>query len=524
MADDATEMSTNNTGLRVRRESSFKTLGSGDWKPREPNEYGDFGAQLTNTPRKPIRIDRQNRKGVLTDLEAPGSWTEDMTYSSFLDMVDLYLFANYRDKGTFGADSIALITISGITAIDDTYTVASGGASCDADDIVFGSGFTNAGNNGLHVVASSSATTVVVGAAPGLTDEASPPSTATLTRVGHEFAAGDLSVTQPGIGVAYPYITSAGGKDLTELDIVPGEWVYIGGDAALNKWATAANNGYARVRSVTSTVMTFDKTQNTMVTEAGGVLEIRIFLPRVCKNESTAATIIKKYLQIERSLGSPDSGSPGNVQGEYIVGGSADQLTIGLPTSEIITTEYSFLGADHETNDSATGLKSGTRPALQANDGYNSVNHVRRLSLRVNSLTDANPTSLFTYLKEVSVKVENNISLNKAIGVLGGASTNAGSIDVELEAEAYFATVAALAAKRANDDVSFDMSIADQNQGITVDLPLLALGDGLPELETNEPIMLKMTNPAASGEDVVSTLNHTVLICFFDYLPDAAEA
>lgn len=521
MADDATEMSSNNTGLRVRRESSFKTLGSGAWKPREPNEYGDFGAQLTNTPRKPIRIDRQNRKGVLTDLEAPASWTEDMTYSSFLDMVDLYLFADYRDKGTFGADSIALIAISGIVASTDTFTVASGGDSCDADDIVFGTGFTNSGNNGLHIVASSTGTTVVVG--NGLVDE-TPPSTATLTRVGHEFAAGDLSVTQPGTSTGYPYITSAGGKDLTELDIVPGEWVYIGGDAALNKWATAANNGYARVRSVTSTVMTFDKTQNTMVTEAGGVLEIRIFLPRVCKNESTAATIMKKYLQIERSLGSPDSGSPGNVQGEYVVGGSADQMMIGLPTSEIITTEYSFLGADHETNDSATGLKSGTRPALQANDGYNSVNHVRRLSLRVISATDANPTSLFTYLKEVSVKVENNISLNKAIGVLGGASTNAGSIDVELEAEAYLATVAALAAKRANSDVSFDMSIADQNQGITIDLPLLALGDGLPELETNEPIMLKMTNPAASGEDVDATLNHTVLICFFDYLPNAATA
>jgi len=523
MADDATEMSSNNTGLRVRRESAFKTLGSGPWKPREPNEYGDFGAQLTNTPRKPIRIDRQNRKGVLTDLEAPAAWTEDLTYTSFLDMADLYLFANYRDKATFGADSVGEIAISGIVASTDTFTVASGGGSVDADDIVFGKGFTNSGNNGLHIVASSSATTVVVAASPGATDE-TPPSTGTLTRVGHEFAAGDLSVTQPGIATAFPYITSAGGKDLTELDIVPGEWVYIGGDATLNKWATAANNGYARVRSVTATVMTFDKTQSTMVTEAGGSLEIRIFTPRVIKNESTAATIIKKYLQIERSLGSPDSGTPANVQGEYVIGGSADQLMIGLPTSEIITTEYSFLGGDHGTNDSSTGLKSGTRPALVSSDGYNSVNHVRRLSLRQTSLTDANPTSLFTYLKEVTVKVENNISLNKAIGVLGGASTNAGQIDVELEAEAYFATVAALAAKRANADVTFDMSIADQNQGITIDLPLLALGDGLPELETNEPIMLKMTNPAASGEDVVSTMNHTILICFFDYLPSAAEA
>lgn len=516
-----TEMPSNFTGLRVTEETSFKTLSGSDvWRPREPNGFGDFGANLTNTPRKPITADRQRRKGVITDLDSPAAWQEDLTQGSLQRLIEGVMFAAFREKGVFGTDSLSGIAISGIVAASDTFTVASGGTDCDADDIVFGSGFSESANNGLHIVGSSTGTTIVVG---NTTADETPASSAQLTRVGHEFAAGDLSITNS--GSAFPTLTSAGGKDLTELGLIPGEWIYVGGDAALNKFTTAANNGRARVRSVTSTVITFDKTENTMVTEAGGSLEIRLFFGRVCKNEATSGLIVQKFYQFERTLGAPDTAAPSDEQAEYVIGASPDELVINWPTSEIITTDFTFLGADHETRAATTpGLKAGTRPALVAEDAYNSSNHARRVSLREVSTTDANPTALFTYIKEMTIKLKNNIKLNKAIGTLGGVSANYGTIDVSVEATAMFATVAALAAKRANSDITMDAHLAEQNKGIAIDIPLLAIGEGLPEIESDEPIMLPMTNEAASGTDVDSTLNHTAMLVFYDYLPSAAEA
>lgn len=515
-----TEMPSNSTGLRIAAESSFKTLpGSPVWYPKEPNEYGDFGANLTVTPRKPITADRQRRKGVITDLDVPASYTEDLTYGSTQRLMEGFLFAAYREKGLFGANSLAAITISGVTAVSDTFTVASGGAVCDANDLVFGKDFTNSGNNGLHVVASSTGTTIVVG--DGTVDE-TPPADATLTRVGHQFGTGDAEIVAS--GSSFPTLITTT-KDLTELDLVPGEWIYIGGDATGEKFATAANNGRARIRSVATNTITFDKTEGTMVTDDGSGKTIRIFFGRVCKNESTANLIVKKYYQLERTLGVPDDAAPSDEQAEYIVGASPDELVINWPTSEIITTELKFMAAEHETKAATSpGLKSGTRPSIVAEDAYNSANHAQRISLQEVSATDSNPGSLFTYVSEMTLTVRNNIQLNKAITVLGGFSANPGTFEVTAEVTAYLATVAGLAAKRSNSDITLDAHLADQNRGISFDIPLLAMAEGLPEIESDEPIKLSLTSEAASGVDVNPSLNHTLMVIYYDYLPDAAEA
>lgn len=515
-----TEMPSNSTGLRIAAESSFKTLpGTQVWYPKEPNEYSDFGANIAVTPRKPITADRQRRKGVITDLDVPAGYSEDLTYSSTQRLIEGFLFAAFREKGVYGTDSLSGIAVSGITTADDTYTVASGGSSCDANDLVFGKGFANAANNGLHTVASSTGTTIVVD--DNLTDE-TPAAAATLTRVGHEFATGDAEIVAS--GSAFPTLITTT-KDLTELDLVPGEWIFIGGDATGEKFATAANNGRARIRSIATNTITFDKTEGTMVTDDGAAKTIRIFFGRVCKNESTANLIIKKFYQLERILGAPDDANPGDEQAEYVVGASPDELVINWPTSEIITTDLTFMGAEHETRAATSpGLKSGTRPALVAEDAFNASNHAQRISLQTVHSTDSNPGSLFSFISEMTLTVKNNVQLNKAIGTLGGFASNAGAFEVTAEVTAYFATVAGLAAKRNNDDITLDAHLADQNRGIAFDIPLLAMADGLPEIESDEAIKLPLTNEAASGVDVDSNLNHTLMVIYYDYLPDAAEA
>jgi hypothetical protein len=79
-------------------------------------------------------------------------------------------------------------------------------------------------------------------------------------------------------------------------------------------------------------------------------------------------------------------------------------------------------------------------------------------------------------------------------------------------------TLAAVAAVRANEDVTFDCIFARDNAGIAYDLPLIALGDGRLNVQQDSEIQLPLEMSAA--EDATS--HHTLLKAIFPYLPDVA--
>ena len=305
-------ISSNKTQLSIAVEQSIGTLlgTNGDiWTPYEPNGYDDVGGEITTAPRKPIKSDRMGRKGPVVDVEAKAGFNSDLTYSNMFSLLEGYLYSVARRKvEKINANDTEITDIS-----SDVITVDADGDDFRVRDLVLGAGFTNSGNNAVHVVASSTSTTVTTGATT--TDEATIPTDASLVVVGHEFASGDAEILTTS-GFPTLITNPSTGKDLTELGILPGETVYIGGDLTAEKFATAANNGYARVRSVTANEMVFDKTQGTMVTDDGTGKTIRIFLGRLLKNE-VGSLIVRKTFQIERQLGAPNDSLPGNVQARH---------------------------------------------------------------------------------------------------------------------------------------------------------------------------------------------------------------
>ncbi|KKK96804.1 hypothetical protein LCGC14_2659090, partial [marine sediment metagenome] len=109
----------------------------------------------------------------------------------------------------------------------------------------------------------------------------------------------ELSVEDDGVGLpvdvdvasTFPALTSTT-TDFTDLGVIPGEWVYIGGELAASFFDTAANNGFKRVRTVVAARLEFDKSDLAMVIEAGADETIEIYLGRVLKNETDASTLI----------------------------------------------------------------------------------------------------------------------------------------------------------------------------------------------------------------------------------------
>lgn len=581
------KIDSNVTGLRYAEEDSYGTLpATPDWIPLEPNSYADFGGEITTIARNPINPSRQRKKGVVTDLDSSGGFSTDLTQENLQDILQGFFFADLRDKDDIDSTDAAtatdeftvvaeaesavvaaggstyvegdILTLSGGTstvaatvevtgvtggAVDTVevvepgaYTVIptnpvsttggsgtgctltvtwNGGEDYVADDLIFAKDFDDAANNGLHLVTGTPDENTI-GVTTNLVDATS--QSGKISRVGFEFDTGDAAIDMTGTLPALDTTT----KDMTDFGLVPGEWVFIGGDAAANQFATAANNGFARIRSVTANVMTFDKTADTMVTDAGTGKDIRIFFGRCLKNE--LGTLVKRRsYNLERQLGAPDDAEPTEIQSEYLTGAIPNEITVNIPTAEKVTMDLTFVGKDFEQRTGAAGVKSGNRPSLAEGDAFNTSSDFSRIKMAIVYDDDAAPSPLFAYLSELTLTVNNNVSPAKAVGVLGAFEATAGTFAVGGSMTAYFADVTAVQAVRNNSDITLDAHMVKANSGISIDLPLVSLGDGRPNVAQDEPITLPLSMEAATAAKIDTSLDHTLLMVFWDYLPDAAD-
>ncbi len=451
---------------------------------------------------------------------------------SAVDLVNPAVIADDNDRVNVGrteADTGVGAATTGVNtgfAGDDALTLTltyADGLTWQVGDIIKMTGHDDGGNNGIFDV--SAVTNNLVTVSQTLILDATINAAATLTTVGFTFVAGDLDVTVPALP-ALPTLVAAA-ADFTTMGLIPGEWIFVGGDvpgASGDQFLTAANNGLMRVNSILAGVLEIDKSTGTLVTEASTVETVKVFFGRVLKNESDPTLQVRRTYQLERQLGTPDDALPAEIQAEYLEGWVANEMTINYATADKITVDISGIAIDVSTVDGPTALKSGTRPTLVSGDAYNTSNDISRLKLSVLDRTlGSNPTALFAFLTEFSININNNVSPNKAISVLGAFDVTAGQFNVEGSMEAFFADVTAVSSIRNNDDITLDVAMVKGStglkSGILIDVPLITLGDGRLSVEQDESITLPLDIPA--GADRV--FDHTLLWMFWDHLPDAAD-
>lgn len=500
------KIDSNITGLRFAEESSLKTLpGSPVWFALEPNSYSDFGGQISTVARKPISASRQLKKGVTTDLEASGGFNQDLTLNNTTRLLQAVFFADIREKKTTAPMNAVADTISAVTVGTKTFTVSANGTGFVAGHLVKGEDFTNSGNNTVFTVASSTATTVVTAESP-VTE--TPPAAAKLSVVGFQFPSADVQITMNG---SLPRLQSAA-TNMTTLGLVEGEWIYLGGDVAATTFAT--NKGFARIGAIASTYIEFDKISWTgQIAEAGTGKTIRIFFGSVLKNENNPSLIKRRTLQLERTLGNDGNGT----QSEYLVGAVANEFTLNVAQADKVTADFTFIALDNEQRTGVQGVKSGTRPTLISGSAFNTSSDITRIKLSTVSTTNPAPTPLFAFATEMNIGVKNNVSPNKAVGVLGAFDTSTGNFEVSGSMTAYFADVTAVQAVRNNADITIDVIMQKKNSALIWDIPLLSLGNGRLAVEQDQPITLPLDTMGAE-----SRFGHTLMFVSFSYLPDVA--
>lgn len=497
------KIDSNITGLRYAEEATPKVLpGSPIWYPLEPNSYKDFGGNVKTQARTPISSNRQRKKGVVTDVDASGGFQTDVTQENIQDLMQGFMFADFRRKAEKS-------DLTSVVASDHSYNAASGMGVFVVGALLMAKGFTTSGNNGLKRVTTAASGKTIV--AETLYDE-TPSASAKLVRVGDQATSGDLNIDAGG---DLPLLKSTT-LDFTTLGLIPGEWIFIGGDVSGNKFATAANNGWKRVKAIAAGALTLDKSDTTMVTDNGSGKTIRIFYGRVLRNEDTSLIVQRTY-QLERTLGYPDTDNPTDAQAEYLLGALANEANFKFSTADKLTCELNFIAAEHELVDTATGLKSGDRPDIVEATAFNTSSDFSRIKMNIVDGSNENPLALFAYVTEAAMSIKNNVSPNKVIGSIGAVDMTAGNFEVSGTMTAYFSTVEAIQAVKDNASVTLDMIIAKDNAAILFDLPVITLGEGRAKIEQDQAVTLPLGFDGAIGPN-----GYTLMQIFFDYVPDAA--
>lgn len=504
----APKQDSNRTGLAIAEEESLRKLPGVDganavWHVQEPNEYSDFGSELTLVSRSPINPSRQNQKGGVVDLDASGGFNQDFTQTNIQRLLQGFMFADAHEKAKsdpFAGEANPVLSIADdvVTFTEDFVTAVPSGS------LVLMKSFASPLNLGVKVVVTGGLNDL---AFDSLADDAAPAGSVEVC--GHQFAASDTSLT---FAASIPALTSTA-FDMTTLGLIPGEWLFIGGDGTNFNFGTSAT-GYARIKSVTASAIIFDKvTWSNFAPVSGAGKTIRIFYGSVFRNEKEPALIKRRTYSIERTLGNDDDGP----QAEYLDGAVPNELVINIPQADKLNADLSFVALDNAQRTGAEGLRAGVRKAALGESLYNTSSNVFRMRMSIIDEANPNPAPFFAYITEGTLTVSNGVTPDKAVGVLGAFDTSAGNFEVTGDVTAYFSTVEAVKAIRQNADVSIDFVFAANNAGFVIDIPLLALGGGRLDVAAGESIKLPLEMSAAENK-----AGYTLMLCFFSYLPKIA--
>lgn len=492
------KIDSNVVGLNYAVEECLGQLpNSPKWQALEPNSFSDFGGELSTTNRTPLSISRQNQKGVVTDLSVKGGFNIDFTQNNLNGLLEGLFFADTRKKAELQ-----------VTAVTGTGFTVTGGTVIKANDIVKASGFkTSSSNKTFTVQTGSTATSIKVGSLTAGNE------TGLLQVVGHAFAQNDLKFTvENGI-----YGLSTTTKNLTELNLIPGEWIFVGGDQPNSQFQNA-KTFYARIATISANKITFDNgTFKTGITADNGQNKsIEIYLGSVLKNENTAELIKRKSYCFERTLGKDLSETTSQNQAEYISGAVLGEFSLEVKQGEMLNADLSFTATNNEY---VTGtLKSNTKltPSL-GESGINTSSDIRSIRLSLVDSTKSTSTPLFAYVTEASIEVNNNLSENKALGTFGAIDVSAGNFEVSGKTTAYFTSVKAIEAVRKNADVGLYALFATKQKGFIFDIPLVGLSGGTLNVEKDNPITLELE---ASGAE--NKFGYTMMYVNFPVLPKVA--
>lgn len=406
-------------------------VGGTAWKYWEPNEVSNFDAALTKEARDPISQNRGGGKPVVTALEAAPAFSHDLTVDFIDYFMDDFLFTTWT--GLAARD----FTVSAVTGTG--YTVATG-AVVPVGTIVFASGFATAANNGRKVVSGTPTATSVT--ASGLTAEATPPATAQLHIAGIEYASGDIAIDADG------NLTSSAANFVAQGYLL-NQWIDVRGFTA----QAAGVSTLARITGVAANKLTLSNSQ--LAVEVGTGKTISIYQSQLARTVPVTDPLFRQpvmTMELRHNSVTPEY--------EYARRAQANQIVLNLPVTAKATADVTFSAGDVEAP--STTRRLGTWGSTVNNDSMAAATGARRVSV-----DKVDETGLSSYVKDVTITINNNGGAEAVWGDLTATFSTFGNQQVSSATEAVFIDGSVLRAARNNDTVQLTLGLSN-SQGTVV--------------------------------------------------------
>jgi len=499
-------MDSNRTALRVVKETSFGVA------PANPiyKEIRRTSDALAFTPTTEVSSEIEATRQV-TDLIRTGNDAGgDVGLEFSLENMDVFmegLFCNpwlrtpevvNGPSWKYGA-SATRITAIAATSITLAATSVLSGSLINATGTAFVSGHLIrltgvVAGNGLYAVSASSATSITIAGGP---TDAAPAVGAKVKVVGCQGASADIVATISG----GPALTSTV-LNWTTLGLIVGQWVKISNEGGAFSFATAANNGYARISAITATRLSFDVTQGIFAADTGTGKTIRIYFGDTIRNGITQFTY-RYEKQYELTVGTRYS---------YFSGQQPSALTISGETRGILGVTMTLLGSAG-TAPSATRDTGASTETVETNSVLDASNSIPMLMEAGAVLAAPNYVSGFT------MTFDNGLRARNAIGSPGAIGIGMGRVSVTGTLTTYFGDETLLA-KLQNGTASGTTIAFRDNANLKSeiwDVPRLKYSSGFPEVPG---IDTDLTTPLGFQglRDVANNRDYTVMVSQFDYI------
>jgi hypothetical protein len=486
--------------FRFIRESSPGVPETTGARVLEVNEPGEVGSTITVTPRNPISARRSRRKGKPTSEEASMGFEADLTLDAFTDFAEGFVFAEWVNSEFLlrSAGGPPVPTATGYT-IDAASALLAGKVQFNGSGgqtLVYGLGYSTAANNGLKVLTADLATSGTEITVSGLTAEPSPPANADLQVCG--LRTDDLTLVVSGSTAT---LTSAGDIDFTTIGLTVGCEIHIGspdanGDVqnAFDDTGTDDVFGFARVTNITATELTLDKLVGALLNDGTYTPEtVDILIGRFLRDVPVEADADdNRYLRQTNQfeIAFPNLGTAGATEYEYVIGGTPNELALNQPLQELATANWGFiaLSSDPITPTRKTGFSTAVEPLRTA--GISTAADVASIS------TDAISAASDVCLQNATFTLSNGVQREFCQGQLGASSTNPDQFSVTMEGTLLFTDKNIINAIRANDTLTFQSILSNEDGAICIDIPALTFQGGGREFPLGQSVRVNVTGDA----------------------------
>ena len=496
-----------------------------DWQSLDPESYtGDFGSTPQYTTATTVGSGRAPQKGRLSGKEVSAAFQNYQRQKELQPFLPGF-FINYPietpSTNKLRPPATNPSTVTAVTAsrsyTGTNFSATNGWTSGDGKYLLIAEDFTQRANNGLKEVTAVSATSLTVAG----TTVAETSTSGSLEVCGYVAnKTGELPSLTVNGGIVSLKSTLLG--DGGALELQPGMFVYLGGDATSAKFAQDANQGWARVSSVETGAVNFDLTTFNPVADVGKATT-QIFIPtRVFKDDIECDATRETTYAFERRLGRSDTTNP-HEQSQLVVGSYPNQLEFAMPANTDVKVSMSFMARESYRRSGKTTAEqpwSGTtqRP-IDKTDIFNTSVDIKYSKIYRHDRTSSNPPDFIGYITDGTFTLNNNMTGIPAWGFFGNSTVNPGALMVDTSVTALFTSTEILDLMEDGIDAGFFVIFARDNSGYILDVPLVTLQSSAPTVESGAPISVSITK---QGNE--SRHGYAASLQYFDYLPTVATA